>query len=101
MDKILLALLVAATGSLLLPATWLARVFLSRRARQAPSRETLSEAKEQIDHVPLVPSVRAGGVEFRPLTAEEKNEFKNSFEAKRKPRASKPRVYFPSPTIVP
>ena len=54
-DKILLALLVTATGSLLLSAMRFARVIVPRRARQAPAREPISEVKEQIDHVPLAP----------------------------------------------
>ena len=102
MDKILLGLFVAVTGSLLLPAMRLARVIVPRRARQAPAgRETISEVEEQIDHVPLAPSAGAGGFEFRPLTAEEKKEFENSLAAKGKPSTFKPRVYLPSPTIVP
>ena len=88
-DKILLALLVAVTGSLVLPPMRLARVFMPRRAGQASTgRETNSEVKEQIDHVPLAPARRVRGFEFRPLTAEEKKEIENSLGAKRKTGAA-------------
>ena len=89
MDKILLALLVAVTGSLVLPPMRLARVFMPRRAGQGlAGRETISEVKEQIDHIPLAPAPRAGGFEFRPLSAEEKKEIENSLGAKRKTGAA-------------
>ena len=91
MDKILLGLFVVVTGSLLLPAMRLAQVIVPRRARQAPaSRETISEVKEQIDHVPLAPSAGASWFEFRPLTVGEKKEFENPLAAKGK---LKPRLY--------
>ena len=101
MDKILLALLVTATGSLLLSAMRFSRVIVPRRARQAPGREPISEVKEQIDHVPVAPEAGAGGFEFRPLTVEERKEFKNSFYAEDRRSTSKPRVYLASPNIVP
>jgi hypothetical protein len=69
-DKILLGLFVVITGSLLLPAMRLARVIVPRRTRRAPAgRETISEVKEQIDHVPLAPSAGAERFQFQPLTA--------------------------------
>ena len=102
MDKILLGLFVALTGSLLLPAMQLARIIVPRRARQVlAGRETISDVKGQIDHVPLAPAARAEGFEFLPLTAEEKKEFGNSLAAKGKPSSSRSRVYLPGLTIVP
>jgi hypothetical protein len=98
-DKILLGLFVVVTGSLLLPAMRLARLIVPRRARRATAGQgTISEAKEQIDHVPLAPSAGADGFEFRPLSVEEKKEFENSLAGKAKPSSFKPRVYLPSPT---
>ena len=76
----------------------LARIFTPRRTRtrQATAGQgTISEVKEQIDHVPLAPSAGAGWFEFRPLTAGEKKEFENPLAAKGK---LKPRLYPRSPT---
>ena len=98
MDKIL-ALLVVLTGSLLLPTIRLGRLITFKRAPKEPGRQTIRDVKA--DHVPLAPSARAGGVDFRPLTVEEKKEFKNSFEVKRKPRIAASRAKLPSPSIVP
>ena len=83
LDKSLLGLFVAVVGSLLLPAMRLARVFTPRRTRtrQATAGQgTISEVKEQIDHVPLAPSAGASWFEFRPLTADEKKEFENPLD---------------------
>jgi hypothetical protein len=104
LDKSLLGLFVAVVGSLLLPAMRLARVIasgLTRTGQATADPETMSEIKKQIGHVPLAPSAEAGGFKFRALTAEEKKEFENSSYAKGEPRTSKPRLYLPSPTIVP
>jgi hypothetical protein len=77
-DKILLALLVALTGSLLLSPMRLVRIIMPMRARQAPvGRETISEVKERVDHVPLTPSPGGGKLEFRALTEEQKKEFED------------------------
>ena len=85
MDKILLGLFVALVGAFLLPPMRLARLFTARRTRQATAGQgTVSEVKEQTDHVPLAPE--EGSFEFRPLTAEEKNELKNPLAAKSLPR---------------
>ena len=98
MDKNLLVLLIVLIGSLLLPAKRLAQLFTPRRTRtrQAPARRgTVSEVKEQIDHVPLAPSAGASWFEFRPLTVSEKKEFENPLAAKGK---LEPQLYPRSPT---
>jgi len=91
MDHIILVLMVAVVGSLLLPATRLARVVKRGQSRTtyahyrvssiqlksktnkshrvqreaAAGRETIGEIKEQTDHNP---SAGVGDFEFRPLT---------------------------------
>ena len=105
MDHIILVLMVAVVGSLLLPATRLARVVKRGQSRTtyahyrvssiqlksktnkshrvqreaAAGRETIGEIKEQTDHNP---SAGVGDFEFRPLTEEEKKAFVNSLDAK-------------------
>ena len=101
MDKILLALLIAATGSLVLPAMRLVPVSISRRIWKAPRRATPREIKKHTDDVPRAPRARGRRLEFRPLTTDEKKEFENSMDGKRNPRPSKRLAYFPSPTSVP
>ena len=80
MDKILLALLVAATGSLVLPAMRLVPVSIARRIWKAPSGVTPREIKKHTDEVPLAPKARGRRLEFRPLTTDEKKEFENSLQ---------------------
>ena len=108
-DDILLVLFVAVVGSLLLPASQLARAIQRGRTRSTSTyhrvtsesetdktgmspqvqgeptagRETIGEIKEQIDH-PLAPSAGTGDFEFRPLTEEEKKEFVDSLDARGK-----------------
>jgi hypothetical protein len=111
-DDILLALFVAVVGSLLLPASQLARAIQRGRTRSTSpyhrvtsvrlesetdktgmslqvqgeptaGRETIGEIKQQIDH-PVAPSAGTGDSEFRPLTEEEKKEFVDSLDAKGK-----------------
>ena len=100
-DKILLAIFVAATGSLLLPAMRLVPAGISRRIWKAPRSAAPSEIKKHTDDVPLAPRARGRRLEFRPLTTDEKKEFENSMEGKRNPLSSKRLAYFPSPTSVP
>ena len=75
MEKIFLALFVAITGSFLLPAMRLGHLFVSSPVPRSLRRETVSDVKKQIDHVPLAPPAGAKGWRFHPLTPEEKKEF--------------------------
>jgi hypothetical protein len=81
-EKILLALFVALTGSLLLPVMRLGRIFVSKPMQQTKLRQTGTRVNER------TPAARTEEGRFRPLTPEEKKEFVGVHQRYPRPAAS-------------